>query len=111
MAERIETATRVLEATQRKLGAVGIVRNVLVRDEGLRRRGEGYWVREGRIMSEVFEERDVLERVNEVLGSGRVDLEEVEKEAGRYAERVTGLVGLGVSAGMDEGAKIAEDEE
>lgn len=80
----------MLEATQRKLEAVGIVRNVLVRDEGLRRGAEAYWVAEGRIMGEVFEEREAVEAVNAAVGSGRVDLRGVEEEAGRYAERVTG---------------------
>lgn len=88
--ERMEAATRVLEATQRKLGAVGIVRNVVARDETLRRRMEGYWVAEGTIMREVFEEREALEAVNAAVGSGRVDLRVVEAEAARYAERVTG---------------------
>ncbi len=90
VAERVEAATRVLEATQRKLGAVGIVRNVVVRDEPLRRRAEAYWLAEGAIMREVFEEREALEAVNGAVASGRVELRVVEAEAASYAERVTG---------------------
>jgi len=90
VAERVEAATRVLEATQRKLGAVGIVRNVVVRDEPWRRRAEAYWLAEGAIMREVFEEREALEAVNGAVASGRVELRVVEAEAASYAERVTG---------------------
>ena len=82
------------------------MRNVIVRDAGLRGRMEGYWVAEGRIMSEVFEEREAVEAVNGAVGSGRVDLRAVEEEAVRYAERVTmGVDGGGGGGGGIEGTE------
>ncbi|KAI9815049.1 MAG: hypothetical protein M1827_002892 [Pycnora praestabilis] len=99
VAERLETSTRMLETANRKLHAVGITRNVVVRDEGLRTRADRYWGEEGRIMGEVFEEREVIEGLKGALG--RVDIVSVTEEAGRYAEGVVGGGGtIGGEGGM-----------
>ena len=89
-AERMETAMRGLETARAKLNAVGILRNVVVRDEGLRRKGEAYWKREGLTMGEVMEEREVVEGIRNAL-SERVKVGQVEDEARRYAEGITGF--------------------
>ena len=89
-AERMETALRMLESARGKLNAVGILRNAVVRDEGLRRRIEGYWRREGQVMGEVMDERDVVEGVKSAL-SERIQVVRVEEEARRYAEGITGF--------------------
>ncbi|KAL8681712.1 MAG: hypothetical protein Q9186_002229 [Xanthomendoza sp. 1 TL-2023] len=86
--ERVEGALKVLEGARGKMAALGIVRNVVVRDEGLRRRGEGYWRKEGAVMAEVLEEREVLEGIRGALGSGRVQVSKVEEEARRYADAI-----------------------
>ena len=88
-AERMETAMRVLENVRGKLNAVGIMRNAVVRDEGLRRKAEGYWRREGQVMGEVMDEREVVEGVRNAL-SGRIQVSKVEDEARRYADGITG---------------------
>lgn len=87
-AERMETALRVLENSRGKLNAVGIVRNAIVRDEGLRRKAEAYWRREGQVMGEVMDEREVVEGVRNAL-SGRIQVAKVEEEARKYAEGIT----------------------
>ena len=87
-AERMETAMRVLENARGKLHAVGIMRNVVVRDEGLRRRAEAYWRKEGQVMGEVMDEREVVEGVRNAL-SGRIQVARVEEEARKYAEGIT----------------------
>lgn len=87
-AERMETALRVLENSRGKLNAVGIVRNAVVRDEGLRRKAEAYWRREGQVMGEVMDEREVVEGVRNAL-SGRIQVAKVEEEARKYAEGIT----------------------
>ena len=87
-AERTETALRVLEQAKGKLSAVGIVRNAVVRDEALRRRTEGYWREEGRVMGEVMAERDVVDGVRGALEQ-RVQVGRVEEEARRFADGIT----------------------
>ena len=97
-AERMEEVMRTLETTRGKLGAVGIVRNVTVRDENLRRKGEAYWKREGEVMGEVMDEREVVEGVRSALGSGRISITTIEEEARKYAEGI-----IGIQEGFDEG--------
>jgi len=89
-AERMETAMRTLENGRGKLNAVGILRNVVVRDEGLRRKSEVYWRKEGLFMGEVMDEREVVEGVRNAL-SGRIQVVKVEDEARKYAEGITGF--------------------
>lgn len=89
-AERLEDITRVMEATRGKLGAVGIVRNVTVRDENLRKRGEAYWKREGEVMGEVMDEKEVVDGLRAALESGRVNVTAIEEEARNYAEDIIG---------------------
>ncbi len=88
--ERMEAALRVLEAARARMAALGIVRNVVVRDEGMRKRGEIYWRKEGAVMAEVLEEREVVEGIRGALGSGRISVGQVEEEAKRYAEGIVG---------------------
>lgn len=85
--ERMETAMKLLENARTKLGAVGIIRNVFVRDEGLRRRGEVYWRQEGQVMGEVMDEREVVEGVRNAL-SERISMAKVEEDAKNYAEGI-----------------------
>ena len=86
--ERMETAVKILENARGKLNAVGIMRNVVVRDEGLRRKAEGYWRREGQVMGEVMDEREVVEGVRNALSS-RIQVSKIEEEATKYAEGIT----------------------
>lgn len=86
-AERMEAAMKVLENMRARLGAVGIVRNVVARDKGLRQRGEAYWTREGRVMEEVMADREVVDGMRNAL-SGRVSVSKVEEEARKYADGI-----------------------
>ena len=92
-AERLENVTRTLESTRGKLGAVGIVRNVTVRSDGLKKKAEAYWQKEREFMGEVMDEREVVESVKSALGSGRVSVQRIEEEARRYAESIIGYEG------------------
>ena len=87
-AERLEAITKEMEATRGKLGAVGMIRNVTVRDENLRKKAEDYWKREGEIMGEVMDEKEVVEGLRGALGSGRMNVTTIEAEAKRYAESI-----------------------
>ena len=85
--ERIEATMKILENARARLGAVGIVRNVLVRDESLRRSGEVYWRKEGQVMGEVMDEREVVEGVKNAL-SERINMSQVEEDARIYAKGI-----------------------
>lgn len=88
-AERMETAMRVLENARGKLSAVGVVRNATVRDEGLRRKTEAYWRKEGEITGRIMAEREVVEGVRNAL-DGRIQVVTLEAEATKYAEGIMG---------------------
>lgn len=75
------------------MSASGIVRNTVLRDGELREKSQEYWVREGMIMREMMEEREVVEGVRAAL-DGRIDLSRVEKDAETYAGNVIGNVRL-----------------
>ncbi|KAI9888808.1 MAG: hypothetical protein M1814_006262 [Vezdaea aestivalis] len=85
-AERLERVRRRLEGANAKLHALGVARNVLVREETLREKSGEYWTREGKVVREVFEEREVVEGMN--LAVGRLDVAEIQREAGGYAEKI-----------------------
>lgn len=88
-AERTETAIKGLEGVRGRLAAVGILRNATVRDEGLRNKAEAYWRREKQVMSEVMDEREVVEGVRNAI-SGRINMTKIEEDASRYADGILG---------------------
>ncbi|KAI9797808.1 MAG: hypothetical protein M1833_005311 [Piccolia ochrophora] len=87
-AERIEAATRLLEGVNGKMHALGVTRNALVRDEGLRAKVSRYWEVEGKVMGEVFEDREVVDGVR--AACGRADVVKITADAEKYA---AGFVG------------------
>jgi hypothetical protein len=87
--ERIEASTRILDAVRSKLSAMGILRNTINRDSELRTRNSEYWVREGMVMGELMEEREVVEGVNNALGN-RIDINTITRDAEAYALNVLG---------------------
>lgn len=86
-AERMEAALKMLEQARGKLNALGVIRNAAARDEGLRRKTEAYWIKEGEVMGQIMDEREVVEGVRGAL-SGRVQVATVEAEARRYADGI-----------------------
>ncbi|KAI5457361.1 hypothetical protein BGZ63DRAFT_364975 [Mariannaea sp. PMI_226] len=86
-AQRVETASRVLNVVRGKLSALGIVKNTALRDEDLRSRSQAYWSHEVRLMGEVMEEREVIEGVNDALGN-RIDIQSITRDAEVYAQNV-----------------------
>ena len=87
--ERMESALKLLEQSRGKMNAMGIMRNAVVRDEGLRRRTEAYWIKEGKVMGEIMAEREVVEGVRSAL-ENRVQVGRVEDDARRFSEGITG---------------------
>ncbi|GJD01868.1 hypothetical protein CH63R_12926 [Colletotrichum higginsianum IMI 349063] len=86
-AERIEASNRALAMVRNKLNALGIVKNTALRDEELRARSQAYWLREGQVMRETMEEREVVESINNAL-EGRIDMRRITAEADTYAESI-----------------------
>lgn len=93
-AERVEMVNRGLVTTKSKLSALGIVRNTALRDEDLRFRSHAYWSHEVRLMSEVMEDREVVEGVNDAL-SNRIRIQEITRDAELYAQNVLQPLGSG----------------
>lgn len=83
--ERINASLKVLENVRARLAALGVVSNVVVRDEGLRKRGEDYWRREGQVMAQVMDDKDVVDGVRNALAN-RINVAKVEEDAKKFAE-------------------------
>lgn len=88
--ERLLDHAKVLEMVLGKARGLGIVRNGSVRDGGLRRQVDDYWVKEGEVMKDVFEEPEVLEAQRNALK--RVDATRVGREADDYLDTILGGV-------------------
>ncbi|KAH7160698.1 hypothetical protein EDB81DRAFT_323437 [Dactylonectria macrodidyma] len=86
-AQRVDAANRALLLVRSKLSAMGIVRNTALRDEDLRERSQAYWAHEVRLMSEIMEERDVIEGVKDALGN-RIDIQTITRDAEAYVQNV-----------------------
>ena len=105
-AERLETVTRIMEATRGKLAALGIIRNVTFRDEILRKKGESYWRTEGEMMGQVMDEKEVVDGVRNALSGGRISVTMIEEEARKYAEGIIGnpIIGQPTTENHEEAA-------
>ncbi|KAK4155109.1 hypothetical protein C8A00DRAFT_32102 [Chaetomidium leptoderma] len=86
-AERVEGVIRALGGVKGKINAAGVVKNTVLRDEGLRGRSTAYWAHEVMLMREMMEEREVVEGVNDAL-QNRIDIGGVERDAEAYAKAV-----------------------
>ncbi|KAK1995967.1 hypothetical protein LX36DRAFT_692281 [Colletotrichum falcatum] len=86
-AERIEAGNRALMTIKSKLSALGIVKNTALRDEELRARSQAYWLREGQMVREAMEEREVVESINDAL-ENRINIRQVTADAEMYTEGV-----------------------
>jgi len=88
LAERVAGLTRVVEASNSRMWAAGVVRNTAGRSRELRGVEAAFWDEEGK----VYEEREVVDAVKGVLGSGRVDLRAMEGKAREMAKVVGQLM-------------------
>ena len=86
--ERLLDHGEALEGILGKTRGLGILRNGVVRDAGLRRKVEDYWVKEGEVMKDVFEQPEVLEAQRHALR--RIDVARVGREADTYLDTVLG---------------------
>lgn len=87
-AVQLEAQTRMFETAIARFRALGAVRNVVMRDAGFREKLSTYWKKEGEVTQEIFEDRDVLEALNGVLG--RMDVSAVDREAQMHVENFLG---------------------
>jgi len=67
------------------MSGVALLKNTIQRDNELRDKSSDYWVREGMMMGEVMEERDVVEGVNNAL-ENRLDMNTITRDAEAYAQ-------------------------
>lgn len=90
ISERIEENTRLVEGLRGKLSMLGAMKNTVSRDKGLRERHAAYWVDEGRYMGEIFEDREVVDSMQNALE--RVNVEMIETQAGGMADSIVGVM-------------------
>lgn len=88
LAQRLLDHERALDSIHGKARGLGIVRNGVIRDAGLRRKLEDYWVKEGEVMKDVFEQPEVLDAQRRALK--RIDVGKVGHEADAYIENIFG---------------------
>lgn len=91
--ERLLNHGAALEGVLGKARGLGIVRNGTVRDAALRRKVEDYWVKEGEVMKDVFEQPEVLEAQRHALR--RIDVARVGREADTYLDTILGNINVG----------------
>lgn len=83
---QLEASTKSLETSLAKYKALSAIRNAVMRESGFRGKLNEYWRKEGEIMHELFEEREVLEAVNATLG--RLDVDVLTRDAGEYVDQI-----------------------
>lgn len=86
--ERLMNAGRIFEGVMGKTRGLGIVRNGVVRNAEMRRKFDGYWVKEGEVMKDVFEEPIVLEAQRSALR--RLDAQRIAREADGFLDGIFG---------------------
>ncbi|KAK4228976.1 hypothetical protein QBC38DRAFT_473915 [Podospora fimiseda] len=86
-AQRVETVLRGLSSVKGKLNAVGVVKNTVLRDEGLRGRSNVYWGHEVRLTRESMEEEEVVKGINDALAN-RLDIKTLERDAEQYTRAI-----------------------
>ncbi|KAI9048727.1 hypothetical protein LZ554_007558 [Drepanopeziza brunnea f. sp. 'monogermtubi'] len=91
--ERLEHSMKILEVARAKLNATGILRNTILRDDGLRDRNSQYWIREGQVMGSVMEDRSVIEGVNNAL-ENRIDVARITADADGYVKGIFAPLGI-----------------
>ncbi|KAK3067346.1 hypothetical protein LTR53_015844 [Teratosphaeriaceae sp. CCFEE 6253] len=89
-AERVLDHAKVLEGVLARARGLGVLRNGTVRDAALRGTVDGYWVKEGEVMKDVFEQPEVIEAQQHAIR--RMDIVRVGREAEGYIETVLGSV-------------------
>lgn len=95
--ERLRHVTDVIELANRKLFALGITKTAASHDSTLRAAIQTYWDAESNRLKEVFEDKDVQDRIRAV--EARLDMNAISLEAGRYADGI-----VGSSTSHDSGA-------
>lgn len=86
--EKLMNVGRVFEGVMGKTRGLGIVRNGVVRNAEMRRKFDGYWVKEGEVMKDVFEEPEVLEAQRSALR--RLDAQRIGREADGFLDGIFG---------------------
>jgi hypothetical protein len=98
LALRLESASRVAEESVNKLRALGLLANSVNRDAALRGVKEEYWQTEGRVMSEVVQDDEVVGEINRVVAA--LDLKGLEGQAATAADAILkGIDDMGAGSG------------
>lgn len=93
--ERMQNTWAVMEEARKRLLFLGVLQNTVNRSGELRNMHHKYWQMEGGLMAEVYEDKNVVEAVNNAL-EHRINMERVEKDADVYADTVLKEVAQGL---------------
>jgi hypothetical protein len=110
-AEKTDEMIQALLRLRAKINCLGIVKNTTSRDDDLRKRGAIYWAHEGKVMSDVMEDREVIDSVNDALENRRVDIAKITGDAEQYATEIAkGLYGSGSAAVATQNEESKKDQ-
>ncbi|KXL43482.1 hypothetical protein M433DRAFT_135782 [Acidomyces richmondensis BFW] len=84
--ERMLEHAMLLEGLLNKTKGLGVIRNAMVRNGDMRRKFDGYWLQEGEVMKDVFEQPEVLEAQRNALR--RLDVVRVGRDAEAYIDNI-----------------------
>lgn len=98
VSERLMNTGRIFEAVMGKTRGLGIVRNGVVRNAEMRKKSDGYWVKEGEVMKDIFEEPEVLEAQRNALR--RLDSQRIAREADALLDGIFGSMPPPETAGQ-----------
>lgn len=85
--ERMEQTYMVMEDARKRLLALGVLQNTVNRSEMLRSKHQEYWQMEGNLMAQVFEEKSVVEAVNNAI-EHRLNMDKISEDADKYSDEV-----------------------
>lgn len=88
--ERVLDHARILESVLGKTRGLGILRNGICRDGGLRNTVNEYWIKDGEVNADLLEQPEVLEAQRNALR--RIDVTRVGREAEAFVDTVLGSV-------------------
>lgn len=88
--EQIAQVARSADVVLSRVRGLGAVRNVIFRDAAMRAKIQHYWTQEDMVMRSIFEEREVVDAVNEALSTS--DVAAMDREAKLFVDNVLGPI-------------------
>lgn len=94
---RVDAVTgAMLGGVNMKVRSANVLKNTVARDAELRAVDAAYWAHEGQVVQEAMESEEVVESMRDAVENRRINLEEMDRMAEGFTERVMaeGLMGI-----------------